>query len=296
MADRFDALLDGVARDLAASYSEARSYAIRNDPQRAGHAGEATWASLLEQWGPGWRVVTRKYVVGPGGESNEVDVLVLKPDYPDKLAAEASILASGIAAAFSSKLTFKRPHIVEAIEQKKLLLQVAGRPSGTVEQALTGPFPFGLLSHSTEIHAGKPDLPKHMQDIYEEVVHDATPSSVNEPMEELDAILIADRAFLSMSRVSLAPGAPEGQWTPISSLDRYSEAATQPGAPLAQFITWLHSKLNSKASSSLQSLEPMFGADESSGYMKRWPLSIYPEHLRSDPKRLLDQFGSPIIS
>lgn len=297
MPNRFHSLLKGVARDLDASYSEAREHALERDPQRAGHVGEATWATVLEQWGPGWPVVTRKYVVGPGGESNEVDVLLLKPDYPANLATESSILISGVAAAFSSKLTFRRHHIVEAIAQKKRLLEVAGRPSGDVESVLSGPFPFGLLSHSTEIHPRATDLPQRIQELYEVTVHDARPSSVNKPSEELDAILIADRAFLSMRRASLAPdatGSSGATWTPVSSLNKYSDNA-QPGAPLAQFITWLHARLSPTGNSALRSLEPMFGADSASGYMKRWPLTIYPEHLRKDARHLVNQFGNPLV-
>lgn len=115
--NRFHALVQAVAEGVERDYAEARNYARRRDPQRAGHQAEATWRQMLERWGNGWPVVSRRYIVGPWGESGEIDLIVLRPDYPAHLKDEAAILISGVAAAFSCKLTLRRRDIVDAINQ-----------------------------------------------------------------------------------------------------------------------------------------------------------------------------------
>lgn len=118
MPDRFHGLFRELSLRIKTDYEEARSHARNANPQRAGHEGEATWQTLIKQWGPRLPVETRKYIVGPGGDSNEVDLVILKPDYPEHLRSHSSALVSGVAAAFSVKLTLKRAHILEALEQK----------------------------------------------------------------------------------------------------------------------------------------------------------------------------------
>jgi hypothetical protein len=168
---------------------------MRSERATRGVHVEATIGSL----GPGWPVVTRKYIVGPKGESNEVDVIVLKPDYPVHLREEPSILITGVAAAFSSKLTLRREHIAEAIAQKKLILDTAGEPGGSAREVLGGGFSFGLLTHSTALFKGTDDFKGQMQDLYDEVGHNLERRVVTHPREELDALLIADSAFFSTS-------------------------------------------------------------------------------------------------
>lgn len=145
MADKFDTLLERLAQSVADDYEEARTNATAGNPQRAGHEGEGTWTRILRDWGPGWPVVTRKYIVGPGGSSNEVDVVILRPDYPTHLHHEPSVLSSGVAAAFSSKTTARRADVFEAVTQKRQLLAAAG-PAGSrsPREILQGPSPSGF--------------------------------------------------------------------------------------------------------------------------------------------------------
>lgn len=293
MTTRFEDLFARLARDVSDDYEEARKHAQDKDPQQSGHVGESTWQQLLSEWGPGWPVVTRKYVVGPGGSTNEVDVLVLKPDYPAKLHNHSAILVSGVAAAFSSKTTLRKPHILEAIEQKKRILAVAENPEGSVRQILCGPVPFGLLCHSTNLRQNDVDFAESMQALYEEVAHSASEKAVNHPREELDALLVADRAFLSTFRMSYAPiaGSLESRWGPSSSLNRYSKDVEHPGAPLAQFVTWLHNQCSPGTDHPLTALSKTFGADASSGYQTAWPMSIYPQRFLDNPSSLLNEWG-----
>src|SRR3954454_18215226 len=82
VANRFHLLIKTLAQTVEQDYQEARKHAREDDSQRAAREGESTWLLLLTGWGPGWPVVTRKYIVGPSGDTNEVDAIVLKPDSP----------------------------------------------------------------------------------------------------------------------------------------------------------------------------------------------------------------------
>lgn len=296
MTLRFDALFDRLAKVVKDDYEEARRHAQESDPQQAGHVGESTWQRLLSQWGPSLPVVTRKYIVGPGGSTNEIDILVLKPDYPVGLRCEPSVLVSGVAAAFSSKTTLKKPHIREAIEQKRMLLDVAEYPEKSVRQILCGPVPFGLLCHSTSVQEHATDFAGAMQDLYWEEAYSAS-EAVSHPREELDALLVADRAFLSSWRVSLGPvgGSPMSPWSPSTTMNRYAKDADHPGAPLAQFVTWMHKNYSTDDTHSLTAIEKSFGADASRGYQKVWPRSIYPQRFLNEPSSLQNQWGNPQV-
>jgi hypothetical protein len=297
VADRFYALLDGLAANAADAYDRAHRIAREKDPNHAGHIGEATWSSMLTTWGPGWPVVTRKYIVGPGGETNEVDIIVLKPDYPRALWEESSVLVSGVAAAFSSKLTLKPEHIDEAIGQKKAILHAAGRSASGVRESVSGPFPFGLLAHGAAEPLRKaPDFPGALQDLYERRAHDQAEPLVTSPREELDGILVANRGFVSMMRTSVVfEGVGQPLGGPTSAMVRYSaEDAFLPGLPIAQFLTWMHNAVNPGGRSSLQSLVHMLGADSNSGLMTKWQMDAYPDRLR-DPRHLLNEFGNAML-
>ncbi|WP_291053954.1 DUF6602 domain-containing protein [Herbiconiux sp.] len=293
---KFSALLDRATQSVQDDYDHAHAQAVSGDSQRAGHGGEATWAGLLEQWGPGWPVVTRKYVVGPGGTSNEVDVILLRPDYPQHLHSEPEILASGVAAAFSSKLTLRKKDIIEAIQQKKLLVEVAGATPQNVQEALRGPFPFGLLSHSTDLFKSSDDFGTAMRELYIDLTEESSPPLVSHPREELDALLIANKAFFSGSRISLAPvGTPTADWSPVSTFNYHDANSSTKGVPLVQFVTWLAAAVSNGRHHALESLEPMFSATSSSGFMRPWSRDIYPDHIRDDVRQLLTNLGGPIM-
>lgn len=294
LTNRFHNLFRELAARVETDYIEARQHARDSNPQRAGHEGEATWQTLIEQWGPGLPTVTRKYIVGPGGSSNEVDLVILKRDYPEHLRSHSSVLASGVAAAFSVKLTLKRAHIREAIEQKKVLVQVAG-DGGDTKQLLSGGIPFGLLSHSTELFAGSSSFAESMIGLYEEIAHDASEPAVEEPRHELNSLLVADRGFFRTIWATLTPGRNAAEpWSPSTSFNRYSTESQLPGLHLAHFVSWLGGQL-SDGDSSLRALQQMFDGDSTSGFITRWPTSIYPEHVLKNPACLLNEYRQPLM-
>ncbi|WP_300681181.1 DUF6602 domain-containing protein [Nocardioides sp.] len=161
-------LAEGVERD----YAEARDSARRRDPQRAGHQAEATWKQLLERWGNGWPVVNRRYIVGPGGETGETDLIVLRPDYPVHLMDESAILVSGVAAAFSCKLTMRPRDIAEAILQKRQIMSAGGGARGWGEELMHASFSFGLLAHSADLGSRSGAVADAVRHHYDRIAHD----------------------------------------------------------------------------------------------------------------------------
>src|SRR5579871_6711738 len=75
-----------VQREIAEDYQRLHIQAL-DDPQRAGHGTEQTWARVLEDWLPSsYRVLTRRYIIPEvGAKSFETDIVVLHPSYPARL-------------------------------------------------------------------------------------------------------------------------------------------------------------------------------------------------------------------
>ncbi len=319
MTATFEAVASQLANELAADYAVAVAAARQHNGNKAGHAGEASWKGLLEKWFPRHKIVTRKYIVGPGGSSNEVDLLVLKLDYPPHLAEKHEILISGVAAAFSCKTTLRVQHIAEAIAQKRTILKVAGydfhldgvdgldpatdpyddilrqQPS-TLHGALRGPFPFGLLAHSSVLSTGGGDFRTALSGHYRDAAYAGTPPAVNHPLKELDAVLVANAGFFRTLRVSFVPNSEElAPGGPTSTFAQDGNALGLEGAELIQFLLWVSSVISRDEVHALKTMEPLLAPRNGFGYFAPWPLTVYPEHLRSDLSNLLQANGEPYL-
>jgi len=276
---RFHALVRAVAEGVERDYAESRSYARRRDPQRAGHQAESTWRQMLERWGNGWPVVSRRYIVGPWGESGEIDLIGLRPDYPAHLKDEAAILVSGVAAVFSCKLTLRRRDIVDAINQKRRIIDAGGGPRGmSDEELMHARFSFGLLAHASELGGGPTTVQDRVQDIYDQVAHGSAAPLVTHPSEELDCLLLADTAFFSTMRYAAFPRMEGGELAsaPVSSFMLH-DSFDHSGAPLAQFVAWVNDLgAEGLGRGALASLWEMFGSEGGSGRPMVWPSSVRP--------------------
>jgi hypothetical protein len=111
--------LEDVNRSIVESY--ARDQTMAEEPgriQQTGHRVESRWDEVLSDWlPPQYEIGKRKYLLletddGPTVTS-ETDLVVLHPHYPEKLRTKESVLASGIAAAFSVKRTIDREEPTE---------------------------------------------------------------------------------------------------------------------------------------------------------------------------------------
>ncbi|CAM3420836.1 DUF6602 domain-containing protein [Nocardioides dubius] len=266
---------DGIQRD----YEQAKEYARRRDPQRAGHHAEATWVQLIDRWGAGWPVVKRRYIVGPWGETGEVDLIVLRPDYPSALRHESDVLVSGVAAAFSCKSTLRSPDIADAIEQKRRIIAAGGGLRGRdAEEAMHAGIHFGLLAHGSAIGNSATSASESLQRLYFQVAHGGPQPAVTHPAEELDCLLVADSTFITTSRTSAAPLVEGGEvrFSPVTS-PMLHKTRGHVGAPVAQFMAWVNGlSTRDYARQALASLEEMFGDETASGPMRVWPSSVLP--------------------
>jgi hypothetical protein len=240
-----------VTRDIAADYERLHAEAL-HDVQKAGHGGEGTWRDFLQEWlPPAYEVVTRKYIIPErGDEAFEMDLVVLRPAYPERLRDRVDILAGGVAAAFSVKLTLDAEGVRDAVTKAAQLRRVLQpRASRTARSELVGAFAVGVLAHS---HAWKrpgstplANLTRACWDLDHEIAE--------HPRESLDYLCVADLAAMGRARLSLAPGTPELR-VPTEPPRHHvtgccATAFTVPSAastppPVAAFITFLLERLS----------------------------------------------------
>ncbi|WP_423716383.1 DUF6602 domain-containing protein [Arthrobacter glacialis] len=117
----------------------------------AGHSGEDSWIRLLQDWlPPHYEVAKRKYIVPEVGDYNpkETDIVILRPGYPKSLRSRTDILASGVAAAFSVKLSLDSSGIREAAFEASQLRRAIYSRDGDPRSELQSPVAFGILAHT----------------------------------------------------------------------------------------------------------------------------------------------------
>jgi hypothetical protein len=199
--DLFDFMLT-ITQDIAREYSRIQKRATE-DPGTAGDQGEENWATLLRNWlPPTYRVVTKGRILSYAGTASpQVDVIVLRPSYPNYLLDKKLYLAGGIAAAFECKVTLKVQHIRMAIENaaeiRRCLLSRSGSPYGE----LHSPIIYGLLAHS---HVWKGENSRPIENIGNNLWA-ADNEIIKHPREMLDLICVADLANWYAGKFSVFP-------------------------------------------------------------------------------------------
>lgn len=100
-----------LAQDLAEMASEYERISSRSleDPGTAGDEGEEAWAGLLRDWLPeSYQVRVKGRILGADGTAGpQVDIVVLRPGYPQRLLDKKLYLAGGVAAVFECKNTLR---------------------------------------------------------------------------------------------------------------------------------------------------------------------------------------------
>lgn len=192
--------LQGVEQDIQQEYVRLHA-AARADPQRAGHGGEGTWARILsELLPPTYEVATRKYIVPEEGDDVfETDLIIFQPSYPRALRVREEVLASGVAAAFSIKLTLDRSGIRDGFDRAARIKRGVKPRLGSPRSEINAPFPVGLLAHSHSWKGGNQKarvqgICVEMDNIY-----------AKHPRETLDLLCIADLGVWSTSRTPFVP-------------------------------------------------------------------------------------------
>jgi len=137
---------DDIERDYQRLFKKA---ARRGATQEVGHENEELWATFLCNWlPPQYEVATRKYIVGTtdaGHQPFETDIIVFHPGYPRKLHEKTQIMAAGVAAAFSTKLTILPEGLREAAKQSASLQKSLVNERGHSRNELWKPYVFGVL-------------------------------------------------------------------------------------------------------------------------------------------------------
>jgi hypothetical protein len=186
--------LDRVADQLRQDYERIRGEIDDRGPaavQESGHRAEATWKQLLEDWlPPQYEIGTRKYIVADaasgGAKSRETDLVVFHPSYPHVLRANTTVLASGVVAAFSVKLTLDAAGLSEAIESAQELRRLLPGPSAnTLRDQLLSPIMFGVLAHSHCWNGANSQPVVNIENRLRE-------QHAQNPREQLDVVCVAD--------------------------------------------------------------------------------------------------------
>jgi hypothetical protein len=199
--------LDEFTRSIAEDYERLHAEA-RRDPQRSGHGGEETWARLIREWlPPTYEVATRRYIVPEeGDETFETDIVVFNPAYPQRLRDRRDVLAGGVAAAFSVKLTLNAAGIQDGARRAALLRRSTKKRYGTARAELLGPFAVGLLAHS---HSWNRPGSRPLENI-SQAAWDLDHGEVTHPRESLDMLCVADLNTWTRTRMPYMPSSAAG--------------------------------------------------------------------------------------
>lgn len=191
--------LQSVEQDIQQEYTRLHE-AARSDPQRAGHGGEGTWKRILGDWlPPQYEVATRKYIIPEesDGEVFETDLVVFQPSYPQALRVREEVMSSGVAAAFSVKLTLNREGIRDAFERAAKTQKGIKPRLGTPRREMVPPFPVGLLAHS---HTWKSSGSAPSSNVYATCM-EMDKLYATHPREILDFVCVADLGVWRTTRM-----------------------------------------------------------------------------------------------
>ena len=178
-----------LSRDMAVNYEYLQTR-VTEDPGTTGDQAEIHWAEWLREWlPPTYKVVTKGRIINQYGEaSGQIDVLVLKSFYPEKLYTNKHYLSVGVAAAFECKTTLKASHIEEATAACVKIQKLYRHREGTPYKELHSPIVYGLLAHS---HDWKGENATPEANIIRKL-SESDILHVSHPRQGLDLLCVAD--------------------------------------------------------------------------------------------------------
>lgn len=186
------------SRQLAADYEAIRPR-ISEDPGTAGDQGEASWAKLLEDWLPeGYSVVTKGRILGATGEASpQIDIVILKPNYPKFLKKEKYYLMGGVAAAFECKTTLRPQHLDKIMHTAKSIAALQIKNSDSIKSEIFSPIIYGVLAH-THSWPGEPE--EIIQKIRDRILLKAK-ETADQPRELPEIFCVADLAGWRLAHI-----------------------------------------------------------------------------------------------
>jgi len=286
-----------VEKEIGDEYRRLHAKAS-DDPQWAGHGGESTWVRILKNWLPeAYTVVTRRYILlETGGRSPEIDIVVLRPSYPAPLRERAEILAGGVAAAFSVRLTIDAAGIRDGFERAVTLRRGLHLRGGSPKDQILAPFPVGVLAHSHIWMSENANWNVYI------LLNKLDLELANHPCESLDYLCIADLGLWSTSRVPYC--LPDSvmaktdlhrvEGLALSSVGELS--ADEMTFPVASLITHLLARM-SYTDPSLQpwadNLREMGMLGGLGGQARQWSLNAVYNETACDELRRIAALGEP---
>lgn len=182
---------------MAAEYTRIQAR-VREDPGTAGDEGEENWASLLRNWLPAtYPVVTKGRIINEAGETSpQLDVLVLRPDYPLHLRGKKMFLSGGVVAAFECKLTLRRVHLKKVVKTCRVLKKLYRAETGTPFRELQRPILYGVLAHAHAWQRGEHGARFGILESLENAVFEA----VEHPAEMPDVLCVVSATTLVISK------------------------------------------------------------------------------------------------
>jgi hypothetical protein len=203
-SNRLAEWMSATSATIAANYAENHAKAARAARvQQVGHSAEAAWKALFDEWlPPQFETATRRYILPEVATDSydyrETDLIIFRPGYPRALRNREEVLASGVLAAFSVKLTLDTNGLRDAVAEAARIRRHTAPRLGTPRRELVLPFRFGVLAHSHRM--GLDPHGKVAQTLNaEDAVHS------KHPRQSLDIACIADLGVWSKSTLAYTP-------------------------------------------------------------------------------------------
>ena len=279
-----------LSNEMAAEYDRIQKRATE-DPGTAGDQGEENWAELLSGWLPrSYEVVTKGRIISQDGRTSpQVDVLVLKSVYPEKLLNKKLYLAAGVAAAFECKTTLKAAHIEQAVKTCAEIKNLYPAREGTPYKELHTPIVYGLLTHS---HSWKgPNATP--EDNIRQKLWESDIFHVLHPRECLDLLCVADLTtwtlykslFISDYELSGAPVYEANGLMKTAYIQRTPsyDGQTKRSTPIGNLISSLSRRIAWEDPILRDFVNYYWYAGIASGGTsidRLWPASVYSEKVR----------------
>ena len=276
-----------LSHEMAAEYDRIQKRATE-DPGTAGDQGEENWAELLRGWLPStYKVVTKGRIISQDGcTSPQVDVLVLKDVYPEKLLNKKLYLAAGVAAAFECKTTLTAAHISEAMETCVKIKNLYPVREGTPYKELHTPIAYGLLAHS---HSWKAPS-STPEDNIERKLRESDTSYVSHPRHTLDFLCVADFGTWVSGKITIMETEnPEHNIKVLAPQSIYArhtpshQAQYEQFTPIGTLISFLTRRLACEDPTFRNLVDYYYETKiggNSEGKFRPWPISIYSKDVQ----------------
>ncbi|MFT3823635.1 MAG: hypothetical protein QM731_06925 [Chitinophagaceae bacterium] len=246
----------------------------KEDPGSAGDQGEENWATLLREWLPPiFQIVTKGRIIDSKGiVSPQLDIIVLRPEYPKGLLNKKLYLAGGVLAAFECKLTLKGIHLSKFFKNSIIIKGYVPSVFPTVYDTLQSPILYGLLAHSHSWKKSSSNL-----EMIGEKINETDQQIITTPRQMPDIICIANTGCWLSIKYPLPHTLPTEEGIKQVLLTTYLCQQDDNNfviKPIASAIKWLLYKL-SKEHPGLVSLSQYFNQiipSSGSGFSRIWPV------------------------